>query len=92
MASSVRSKRDDVAEQASTIARDLHEVGNATRRMANDSVEALRDSANQYLDEGRVRVRELSESMQHRVQEQPMKSVLIAAGIGFLLGVLWVRR
>jgi ElaB/YqjD/DUF883 family membrane-anchored ribosome-binding protein len=92
MASSVRSKRDDVAEQASTIAKDLQEVGHVTRRMANDGVEALRETANQYLDEGRHRVRELSETMQHRVQDQPMKSVLVAAAVGFVLGVLWVRR
>ena len=86
MASSIRSKRDDVAEQASTIAKDLQEVGHATRRMANDSVEALRETANQYLDEGRHRVRELSETMQHRVQDQPMTSVLVAAAVGFVLG------
>jgi ElaB/YqjD/DUF883 family membrane-anchored ribosome-binding protein len=90
--SSVRSKRDDAAEQASTIAKDLQEVGTATRRMASDSVEALRETANQYLDEGRTRVRELGESVQHRVQDQPMTSVLVAAAAGFLLGVLWVRR
>jgi ElaB/YqjD/DUF883 family membrane-anchored ribosome-binding protein len=92
MASSVRSKRDNITEQASTIAKDFQEVGNTARRMASDSVETIRDSANQYLDEGRARVRELSETMQHRVQDQPMTSVLIAAGIGFVLGVLWVRR
>jgi ElaB/YqjD/DUF883 family membrane-anchored ribosome-binding protein len=92
MASSVRSKREDAAEQASSITKDLQEVGNATRRMANDSVEAIRDTANQYLDEGRHRVRELSQTVQHRVQDQPMTSILIATAVGFLLGVLWVRR
>jgi ElaB/YqjD/DUF883 family membrane-anchored ribosome-binding protein len=92
MASSVRSNREDVAEEASSIAKDLHEVGNATRRMATDSVEAIRDTANQYLDEGRNRVRELGETVQHRVQDQPMTSILVAAAVGFLLGVLWVRR
>jgi ElaB/YqjD/DUF883 family membrane-anchored ribosome-binding protein len=92
MASSVRAKREDVAEQASMIAKDLQEVGNATRRMATDSVDAIRETANQYLDEGRNRVRELGETVQHRVQDQPMTSILVATAVGFLLGVLWVRR
>ena len=87
----VRSKRD-VAEQASTIAKDLQEVGSSAKRMAGDSVEALREAANEYLDEGRARVRELSDTVQTRIQEQPMTSILVATAVGFLLGVLWVRR
>ena len=92
MANTVRTKREDVTEQASTIARDLQDVGAATKRMASDSVEALRETANQYLDQGRTRVREMSDTMQHRVQEQPVKSILIASALGFLLGALWMRR
>jgi ElaB/YqjD/DUF883 family membrane-anchored ribosome-binding protein len=92
MASSVRSKREDVSDQASNVAQGLQDVSAATRRMASDSVEALRETANQYLDEGRNRVRELSENMQTRVQDQPMTSILVAAAVGFVLGVLWVRR
>jgi ElaB/YqjD/DUF883 family membrane-anchored ribosome-binding protein len=87
----VRSKRD-VTEQASTIAKDLQEAGASARRVAGDSVEALREAANEYLDEGRAKVRELSDTVHTRIQEQPMTSILVATAVGFLLGVLWVRR
>ena len=60
--------------------------------MASNGVDALRETANKYLDEGRTRVRELGETVQSRVQEQPMKSILIATAVGFLLGILWRRR
>ena len=60
--------------------------------MAGDSVEALRDYANEYLDEGRAKVRELGDTVSTRIQEQPMTSILVATAVGFLLGVLWVRR
>jgi ElaB/YqjD/DUF883 family membrane-anchored ribosome-binding protein len=92
MASSVRSKQEDLAEKASSMGKDLQEMSAATRRMANESVEALRDTANQYLDEGKIRVREFSETLQSRVQDQPVKSILVATAVGFLLGVLWGRR
>ncbi|HEX2473246.1 MAG TPA: hypothetical protein VHK01_00785 [Lacipirellulaceae bacterium] len=92
MANTVRSKRDEVTEQMSTVAKDLQEMGASARRMAGDSVEALRDSAGEYLEEGRARVRELSDTVQTRIQEQPMTSILVATAVGFLLGVLWVRR
>jgi ElaB/YqjD/DUF883 family membrane-anchored ribosome-binding protein len=92
MASSVRSKQEDLAEKASSMGKHLQEMSAATRRMANESVEALRDTANQYLDEGKIRVREFSETLQSRVQDQPVKSILVATAVGFLLGVLWGRR
>jgi ElaB/YqjD/DUF883 family membrane-anchored ribosome-binding protein len=92
MATSARARQEDLAEKASNVTKDLQEMGAATRRMASESVESLRETANQYLDEGRDRVRELSETVQHRVQDQPMMSILIATAVGFLLGVLWVRR
>jgi ElaB/YqjD/DUF883 family membrane-anchored ribosome-binding protein len=92
MANTIRSKRGEVTEQMSSMANDLQEMGAGARRMAGDSVEALRDTANEYLEEGRARVRELSDTVQTRVQEQPMTSILVATAVGFLLGVLWVRR
>jgi ElaB/YqjD/DUF883 family membrane-anchored ribosome-binding protein len=92
MANTVRSMRDDVSEQASTLAKDFQEAGATAKRMAGDSVEALRETANEYLDEGRARVRELGDTVQTRIQEQPMTSILVATAVGFLLGVLWVRR
>ena len=87
-----RAARDTVADRASAITKDFHEVGDAAKRIATDSVEALRETANQYLDQGRSRARELGDSVQTRVQEKPVKSLLIAAGLGFLLGALWIRR
>jgi ElaB/YqjD/DUF883 family membrane-anchored ribosome-binding protein len=92
MATNVRSMQGDVSERTSTITKNLQEVGDSARRMATDQVEALRETASEYLDQGRARVRELGDTVQHRVQEQPIQSILIAAAAGFLLGVLWVRR
>jgi ElaB/YqjD/DUF883 family membrane-anchored ribosome-binding protein len=83
---------DDIAEKATTVAKDVQEAGREARRMAADQVEALRETASQYFDESRSRVREIGETVQHRVQEQPLASVLIATAVGFLLGVIWVRR
>ena len=87
-----RPSRDSVADRAATVARDFHQVGGAAKQMAADSVAAVRDTAYQYLDEGRSRVRHLGTGVQSHVQEQPLKALLIAAGVGFLLGAIWTRR
>ena len=92
MANTTQAKRERMSEQASAAAKNVQDVGAKAREMASESVDSLRETANQYLDEGRQRVRELGDTVQHRVQDRPMTSILIATAIGFLLGVLWVRR
>jgi ElaB/YqjD/DUF883 family membrane-anchored ribosome-binding protein len=92
MATDVLTKREAISERASAIAKDFQDVRSATKQMATDSVDVLRHTANDLFDEGRTKAREVGQSVQSKVQEKPVKSVLIAAAVGFLLGVFWVRR
>jgi ElaB/YqjD/DUF883 family membrane-anchored ribosome-binding protein len=92
MASTAKSTRDDVARRASEIAKDFEDMGHTARQMAAERAEQMRETANQYLDQGKVRARELGATMQHQIQEQPVRSMLIAGAIGFILGALWIRR
>ncbi len=85
-------KGNGVAKKTSAIPKDIKDVSDATKRAASDSVEALRDAATQYVDYGRQRVLDLEQSVESRIQEQPLKALLIAAGIGFFLGAVLVRR
>jgi ElaB/YqjD/DUF883 family membrane-anchored ribosome-binding protein len=90
MASSMH--RRSSRNHASTISDGIHELGAAAREVAADQVEAMRDRATDVLDHGRERLREVGASVETRFHDQPMKTVLIAAGIGFLLGMIWNRR
>jgi ElaB/YqjD/DUF883 family membrane-anchored ribosome-binding protein len=92
MSTDVQAKREAISERAAAIAKDFQEVRSATKQMATDSVDALRCTANDLLDDGRTKAREVGQSIQCKVQEKPVKSVLIATAIGFLLGVFWMRR
>lgn len=87
-----RASPDTVADRAATVARDCRDIGDAAKQMAADSVAAVRDTAYQYFDEGRSHVRHLSTGVQSQIQERPLKAILIAAGVGFLLGAIWTRR
>src|SRR5438094_655821 len=51
----------------------------------------LRDQASQYYDQGRQRAQEWEESLENYIHEKPLQAVLIAAGVGVLLGLLWKR-
>ena len=91
MATSTR-KREHASDGAATLKQGIHDVGTAARQMAADRMEEMRDRAGHFVDEGRERIRNAADTVQSRVQDRPVKSLLIAAGIGFLLGAWWMRR
>ena len=51
----------------------------------------LRDQATQYYNDGRQRATEWEQGVERYIQEQPLKAVLMAAGAGLLLGMIWKR-
>ena len=53
--------------------------------------EELRDQASEYYEQGRRRAMEMEQGLEQYVQEKPIQALLIAAGVGMLLGMLWKR-
>jgi len=94
MANTRQLKNDaaSVADQASTVAQDVRDLGAAAKRTVADSADVLRETAHEYMEQGRAKAREAGESVQHKVVEKPITSVLMAAAVGFILGIFWVRR
>lgn len=92
MSSTTKSTHDDLSKHASDIAKDIGDIGHSARQMATERAEQLRETANQYIDQGKLRAREFGETMQNQIQEQPIRSMLVAGAIGFVLGALWIRR
>jgi ElaB/YqjD/DUF883 family membrane-anchored ribosome-binding protein len=84
--------RAAVNEEAPTISEGLQTAANAAKRLAGDSVDAVRETAQEFIDQGRYKVQEVGDNMEEHVRDQPVKSVLIAAGIGFVLGMFFTRR
>ena len=78
--------------KARTVTQDFQELGGMAREMAQEKVEQLRASAAEYCEEGRDRVQQVERGFEQFVRQQPLKSILIAAGVGMLLGGLWMRR
>ena len=92
-----------LSTKTAQISDDFHEMGDAARRIAGGSVDALRETARDYYERGQSRAqslyeqsqsraRNLGENVKTRVQDQPVKSLLIAAGIGFVAACLFRRK
>ncbi len=82
--SSAQNKLESSKTHARHAAEDLKSAATA---MAGD----YRDKATQAWDDAKVRVRTLQEDGEDYVRENPMRAVLTALGIGFVLGLIFRR-
>ncbi len=85
------SATEQLRDKASEVSQNLRDIGGQVRDTAADKYNQLRDQANQYYNEGRERAQEWEQSLETYVQEKPLQAVLVAAGVGLLLGLLWKR-
>ena len=67
-------------------------LDSTVRDTAQEKVERLRAGAADCASEGRDKVAQVERSFAQYVREQPLKSILIAVGVGLVLGRFWMRR
>ncbi len=91
-ASAHRSVSDRLGRQTKEVTKDLLELGEIAKDAAEEKLGQLRENAAEYCEEGRDTVQHVQQSVEQYIGERPLKSILIAAGIGLLLGRFWMRR
>jgi ElaB/YqjD/DUF883 family membrane-anchored ribosome-binding protein len=88
---STGSGAEQLKDTAQQVGQNLREMGSQVRDAASEKYGQLRDQASDYYQQGRERAQEWEQSLEQYVQEKPIQSILIAAGVGMLLGILWKR-
>jgi ElaB/YqjD/DUF883 family membrane-anchored ribosome-binding protein len=78
--------------QAQEASKDLKEMGDIVSDAAQEKLEQVRENANECYQHGRDKVHGVESAFEQYIRERPLKSVLIAAGIGLLVGRFWMRR
>jgi ElaB/YqjD/DUF883 family membrane-anchored ribosome-binding protein len=73
--------RERLRSQTETVREDLRELGKITKDVANEQLEVARKE-----------VKQMEDHLLTYVREKPVKSLLIAGGVGLVLGVLLARR
>lgn len=85
----------DMATQAERLKEDAANLAGATgaemRRSMTAAAETLAEAARRLMDTTRAASREGLDKVSHQVEERPISSIAIAAGIGFLIGMLMRR-
>ena len=62
------------------------------RKVVSEGASDLRAGVREYLNKGKDKLVEMEEGLEGVVQEHPMRSILIAAGVGIVIGALIARR
>lgn len=95
-AQSAQQTMSDMASRAQDRLEGLRDTANQFieqgRERAGDYMEQGRDLAQQYIEQGRDRALEIERTLEGQIREQPLRAVLTAAGIGFVLGIFFMRR
>ena len=80
-----RTSTDQLREKATQVRQDIRELGAVAKDVATEKVD-------HWYKEGREKVIQFENSVENRIREHPLQSIMIAAGVGFLAGYLVSRR
>jgi ElaB/YqjD/DUF883 family membrane-anchored ribosome-binding protein len=89
--STPESTGEQIREKASQVGQSVRERAEQMGQAAQEQLGQIRESAAEYYQQGRERAMEWQQNLEDYIREQPLRSILIAAGAGMLIGVLWRR-
>jgi len=81
-----------LGEQSKKILRDVRDLGAIAVENVGRGVNRLKDEGRGVVKKGRERATRVKDNFSNYVAEHPTKSLLIALGIGTLLGIIVRRR
>ena len=79
-------------EKAAVLGHDVQELGKITKDLAQDTMGLLSENATGYYQQGMQQARKWEEGLEGRIRKNPIQSLLIAAGVGVILGAIWKSR
>ena len=83
--------REQIRERGAQVQERAQEMGSQVKEGAQEAMQQVGASASQIAEMGRDTMNEFEEGLEDRIRSKPLQSVLIAAGVGMLLGLIWKR-
>jgi Uncharacterized conserved protein len=84
--------RDDLSKMVSIVGSMGVQAKDDAKETVTDRIDDLAAQANRVKDEAQFRAELFKETAQDKVREQPATALLIATGIGFLVGAFLSKR
>jgi ElaB/YqjD/DUF883 family membrane-anchored ribosome-binding protein len=89
MAQDVKAAAQGAVEGA---AHRVQQLGSDVKHAVQDRLEGVQSRAAEYYGQGREKLHDLNQSLEHRVRAQPLTYLLVAGSVGFALGFLLTKR
>jgi ElaB/YqjD/DUF883 family membrane-anchored ribosome-binding protein len=86
----IESDAEKLKHTASQLGADMQRVGEALKTLAEDSWEGVQEKLTRLYEEGKDRYGAAESRLEASVRSDPLRAVLIAAGVGFVLA--YIRR
>jgi ElaB/YqjD/DUF883 family membrane-anchored ribosome-binding protein len=91
----VRDRGAQVQERAQEMGAQVRdwaqEKGSQVKEGAQEAMQQVGTSVSQLAERGRETMGQFEQGLEDRIRSKPLQSVLIAAGVGMLLGLIWKR-
>ena len=84
--------RNQLGKQATKVTEDLQEMSGTVRDAAQEQLGQVGEKATEYYEQVRDKAHSVTCACEQFLRERPLSSVLMAVGIGWLLGRFWKRR
>jgi ElaB/YqjD/DUF883 family membrane-anchored ribosome-binding protein len=66
-------------------------VKETVQDMGTQAKETVQTVGTQVYEQGQKSLQELNQTLEAQIRERPLQALLVAGGIGVLLGLLWRR-
>ena len=83
---------DQLGKQAKEVTEDLREMGETVREAAQEKLAQVGERASECCEQGRDKVHGVACACEQFLGQRPLMSVLLAVGVGLLLGRFWRSR
>jgi ElaB/YqjD/DUF883 family membrane-anchored ribosome-binding protein len=83
---------DTATRKAAEVADRVKDVGNMAAGYVHDKYDHLSEQAHDAYSSAKEKASDWEQSVEDYVKSRPLQSLMIAAGVGALLALLWRRR
>jgi ElaB/YqjD/DUF883 family membrane-anchored ribosome-binding protein len=82
---------DQLGKQAQEVTENLQTMGRTVRDAAREKIGQAGEKAAEYSGQARDQLHGVACACEQSIRARPLRSILMAAGIGWLLGRFWKR-
>ncbi len=77
-----------IVDDVSSFNGHLQEIGQSAKKVAQESLDHVRENMNEYYQKGVEKTKAFEHKIEDKIQEYPLRSLLIASGVGLVVGML----